>query len=189
MLVQRGRHAVEEAKAQIVLRDGVVIDGAVVASACPLRGKTWRQPDRFADFPRRHPAIGHAHDLVVQKTVHVPLRLQQGHGMIIAPGRPVVRGKHDLHVVAEHVERLLQIFRPEQAVPHFGAAQGVEIVKRMCGVFSRAECFVFWQIEHEFGGRLGFRRHEHLQVDSVDGDRFSGLGRMIRRERETDRAR
>ena len=143
---------IQEAEPQIVLSDGVVIDGAIITAARPCSRETLRYPHRVTDLPRRHPAICHPHGLVMQETVHVALRLQVGDDALVAPGRPVVEGEHHLHVVPEHVERLLQVFRPQQAIAHFRAAQRVEIVQGVGRVFGRAEGFVFWEIDMNSDG-------------------------------------
>jgi hypothetical protein len=106
--VQIGRDTIEEAEPQIVLRLRVVIDAAVVAAARPLHRQGRGKPDLVGDLARRHAGIGHAEGLVMEEPEHVALRLQERDHALVAPGRPMMRGEDHLHVVAEHVERLLQ---------------------------------------------------------------------------------
>ena len=119
--------------------------------------------------------------LVVQVQVHVALHGQELDGALAVPGRPVVRGEHDVELVAPQVDRLGEVVRPGVRVADHGAADGQDVVQRVGGVLGRAQGAEVGEVEVHLRRRLGARRHLEHDPHAVDRELLAGGGDVDRR--------
>jgi hypothetical protein len=73
-------------------------------------------------------SVGGVQYLIVHVRVEVTLATEHFLNPCVAPARPVMRGKHDLGLQAETVERLSDMFRPVERIPYQRAAQRVDVM-------------------------------------------------------------
>ena len=102
----------------------------MIAATVPLGLQALRQLVDVMDLVDRYALVGEVQHLVVHMSIEVALAAQHFLNAFVAPARPVVRGKHDLGLQPEPIERLVNVFRPTQRVADLGAAQGVDVVQR-----------------------------------------------------------
>ena len=101
--------------------------------------------------------------------------------LVLAPGRPVVRGEHHVGAVGERVDRLGEVARPPVRIAHQRAAQRQQVVQVVGGVLGHAQRAELREVEVHLGGRLGAWRHLELDLDAVDRVRLPGFADVERR--------
>ena len=94
----------------------------------------------------------------------------------------------DVALVAERLERLADVARPQIAVAHLGAADGVEVVHGVRHVLGHVEHAELREVHQHFRRRLGARHELEHDLDAVDGARVAWSCRSspvgaIRRDR------
>ena len=55
--------------------------------------------------------------------------------VLVTPDRPGMRHKQYFSLTAPHIERFIQVIGPFTGIARFSAAQGVEVMQRMGGIF------------------------------------------------------
>ena len=75
---------------------------------------------------------------------------------------------HRLGVVAVALDRLGDVARPQPAVAHLGAADGVEIVHGVGGVFRHVQHPELRKVQQHLGRRLRARHQMEFDLDAVD---------------------
>ena len=127
--------------AHVALVDGldVVADRAVVAVGVPRLLQRGRHLEVLGDLDAGEALVEQSQRLVVQIGVQIPLQGQEFDDPVAAPGRPVVRGEHDVGAVGEAVDGLGQIARPAVRVADQRAAQRQQVVQVVGGVLGHAQ--------------------------------------------------
>ena len=142
----------------------------------------------LGDLCRRVAVIQEPQRLVVDKLVHVALRLEQLGDARLTCDRPGVLADHDISPVAEGIECLADVARPQIAVAHLRAAYRVEVVHGVVHVLGHVEHAELREINQHLGRRLRARRHVEGDLDAVDGARLVALDRRGRRNQAERRA-
>ena len=132
------------------------------------------QLKHFGDLDARIPLVKQPKRLVVQVRVHIALQRHEFDDALAPPGRPVMRGEHDVSAVGEGVNRLGQVARPRVRVTHQGAPQRQQVMQVVSGVLGHAQSPEAREIEMHFGGSLGPGCHLEFDLHTVDGVLFTG---------------
>ncbi|MNJ38149.1 hypothetical protein D3C77_329900 [compost metagenome] len=179
--MQVGRVAVVPAQVALVNRLGVVVDRTVIAAVMPLLAGAVRQLQLLGDFGHGQALVGQVQRLVVDVLEHIALVGNEFDDALLAPHRPMVLSKHNLHLAAIAVDDLVQGLPPVGGVAHLGAAQGIEVVQSVGGVLGSVEQLELWEPDQHFGWRLGARCHLELHLDAVYRAFFAGFGNRVGR--------
>ena len=145
----------------------------MVAPAFPLLLQALGQLVDVVDLVDRHALVGQVEDLVVEVGVEVALGAEDLLHAVVAPARPVVGAEHDLGLLAEAVEGLVDVLRPVQGVAHQGAAEGVDVVQGGVDVLGHPEGLhlgdVGVHLRRGFGVRRVLEDHPHaVDLDLLD---------------------
>ena len=128
--------------------------------------------------------VDQAQGLVVQVGVQVALNREILDDALACPRRPVVRREHHIGTVAERVDGLGEVLRPDVRVPHERAAQREQVVQRVGGVLGHAQSTELREVEVHLRRRLGARSHLELDLHAVDDVRLTRRRHVRRRHDE-----
>jgi hypothetical protein len=187
--IQVGGVGVVPAEIELIDRLGIVAQRAVIAARGPVARETRRQPQALGDLRRRQAVIEQPHALIVDEFIEVALLLEKGDGARIAPHRPVVLRDHDFGLVAVALDGVGNVARPQAAIADLRAADGVEIVHGVIGVFRHVEHPELRKVHQHFRRRLGARHEMEFDLDAVDAARLVSLGDHLVRRDQRDRAK
>ena len=186
--IEVGGIAVVPAEIALVHRLRVVAHRAVIAAHRPFARQLGRQIEHLGDL-RRFPAVVHqAHRLVVHVLVEVALLREEIADARAAPGRPVVLADQHLGLIAEQLQRLREVMRPQPRVAHHRAAQRAEVVQVAGGVLRHVEHAAGGHEHVHLGRCLGARCELEHDLDAVDAVRLQRRRDVARRRDQADRA-
>ena len=120
------------------------------------------------DLIDRHALIGVVQHLIVEMPIGVALAFEHFLDTIIAPARPVVRGKHDLRLLTIEEQRPGNELGPGQRIAHLRATQCVDVVDRAGHVFGHPQCLLIGQVGVHLRWRFGARRILEDHAHTID---------------------
>ncbi len=116
-----------------------------------------------------HALVGQVKNLVVEVGIDIALRSHNLLDTGISPTWPVMPRKHHLSLLAEKIERLVDLFRPHKRISDQGAAKCVNIVNCPSDILRCPKSLELRQPCVHFRRRLSTRRILEYHFHTVDG--------------------
>ena len=121
------------------------------------------------------------HRLVMHEAIHIALLGDIVVSRITAPTRPMVRTEYQIYSIAEQLQHIGQVSRPNQRIAGFGTARRVEIMHHAIDFLSHAKRIPFRQIEDKFSRGFCPRGQLKLNLHPVQHQLLAGRGNVIGR--------
>ena len=130
--------------------------------------------------------IHQPHRLVVHEAIHIALLGDIVISRFATPTRPMVRTEYQIHAVAEQLQHIGEMARPNQRIARLRAARRIEIVHHAIDFLSHAKRVPLRQIEHKLGRGFRPRRQLKLNLHPVQHQLLAGRGNVIGRGQQGD---
>ena len=136
--IEIGRHTVKITEIEIINGAHIMAHRAVIIAIVKLLRQRGRQIEHVGNLSRREAVIHQPHGLVVHETIHIALLGDIIIARITPPTRPMVRAENHIHAIAEQLQHIGQMARPDERVAGFCAARRIEIMHHAIHLFGHA---------------------------------------------------